>query len=55
MMLAIQQKDESKLKVNVLPAKIHYDGPIEVEKKYWAPEHREGARRKPDISDTNTN
>jgi hypothetical protein len=43
-MLAIQRKQEKVpvLKVNLLPAKVRYDGPIEVDKKHWDPEVREG-------------
>jgi hypothetical protein len=43
-MLAIQQKQEASeaLRVNLLPFKVNYDGPVEVERKYWRPEQTEG-------------
>ena len=44
MMLAIKrnQEEADTVKVNLLPVKIQYDGPVEAEEKYWRPEQREG-------------
>ena len=44
-MLALQRREEGAERsiANVLPCRLHYDGPTKVTKRYWSPQVEKGA------------